>query len=108
MTEARFIYITAPDMDTARKIGGYLVEHYLAACANIIPGTHTIYRWEGKIERGEEVVVIAKTVQNRVEEVVDAVKSLHPYECPCIVSLPVEGGFPPYLKWIVDQSLTPR
>lgn len=108
MTDARFVYITAPDMQTAETIGAYLVENHLAACANILPGMQSIYRWQGKVERGQEVVLIAKTTQNRVEEVIGAVKSLHPYECPCIVSLPVEGGFPPYLKWIEDQSVKQR
>lgn len=108
MTEARFVYITAPDIDTARIIGRHLVDHQLAACANIIPGMESIYRWEGVVEQGQEVVIIAKTAQSRVEEVIEAVKSLHPYDCPCIISLPVDGGFSPYLKWIEDQSVSQR
>ena len=98
--DIRFVYMTAGSLEEARRIGRELVESRLAACVNILPGMQSIYRWEGKIEAADEVVVIAKTTASRVPELTAKVKSLHSYDCPCVVSLKVEGGHQPFLDWI--------
>ena len=98
--DIRFVYMTAGSPAEARAIGRELVESGLAACVNILPGMQSVYRWEGKIEAADEVVVIAKTTASRVPELTAKVKSLHSYECPCVVSLKVEGGHQPFLDWI--------
>jgi periplasmic divalent cation tolerance protein len=104
--DIRFVYMTAGSLAEARTIGRDLVESGLAACVNILPGMQSIYRWEGKIEQATEVVVIAKTTAARVPAMTARVKSLHSYECPCVVSLKVEGGYQPFLDWI-DANVSP-
>jgi periplasmic divalent cation tolerance protein len=84
-----FIYMTAGSKTEAQKIGKALVESRLAACVNILDNMQSIYRWEEKIQEDAEVVLIAKTTDPLVPQLIDKVKSLHSYDCPCIVSLPV-------------------
>lgn len=108
MTDARFVYITAASEDEAAAIADHLIDQRLAACVGILPGLQTRYRWEGKVCHGQEVALFAKTTEKLVTALTEAVKKLHSYDCPCIVSLPIEGGFSPYLKWIEDQCLTER
>jgi periplasmic divalent cation tolerance protein len=98
-----FIYMTAGNKAEAQKIGKALVESRLAACVNILDNMHSIYRWEEKIQQDSEVVLIAKTTDRRVSQLIDKVKSLHSYDCPCIVSLPVSDGYPPFFDWIKAQ-----
>ena len=95
-----FIYMTAGSMAEAQKIGRALVESRLAACVNILDNMQSIYRWQEKLQQDSEVVLIAKTTDTQVPQLIDNVKSLHSYDCPCIVSLPVSGGYPPFLDWI--------
>ncbi|MGD2100396.1 MAG: divalent-cation tolerance protein CutA [Desulfobacterales bacterium] len=98
-----FIYMTAGSKAEAQKIGKALVESRLAACVNILENMQSIYRWEEKLQEDSEVVLIAKTTDTRVPHLIDKVKSLHSYDCPCIVSLPVSGGYPPFLEWIQSE-----
>jgi periplasmic divalent cation tolerance protein len=104
--DIRFVYMTAANVDEAKTIGRELVESRLAACVNILPQMHSIYRWEGKIEDATEVVMVAKTTAAMLPALAARVKSLHSYECPCIVSLKVEGGYQPYLDWITGSVST--
>jgi len=83
------IYITTGSLDEARTIGKELVSHRLAACANIIDNINSIYWWDGEIQDDREVILLAKTKESLVPELIEKVKSLHSYECPCIVSLPI-------------------
>jgi periplasmic divalent cation tolerance protein len=98
-----FIYMTAGSKAEAQKIGKALVESRLAACVNIWDNMQSIYRWEEKLQEDSEVVIIAKTTDTRVPQLIDKVKSLHSYDCPCIISLPVSGGYPPFLDWIQSE-----
>ncbi|UEM20122.1 divalent-cation tolerance protein CutA [Skermanella mucosa] len=99
-----FVYITAPTLDEAHRIGRALVENRLAACANLLPGMTSIYRWQGKVEQAGEVVVIAKTTAGLFDRLAARVKEIHSYECPCIVALPLTRGHAPYLDWITAES----
>ena len=83
-------------------MGRSLVEEELAACVNFWP-VQSIYRWQGKVEKGAEMAMLVKTRAELVERVIQRVKELHSYEVPDIVSLPIEKGYPPYLRWI-DES----
>ncbi|MBU1657349.1 MAG: divalent-cation tolerance protein CutA [Candidatus Omnitrophica bacterium] len=85
------VYITTKDKTEAEMIGKVLIESKLAACVNIIDGMKSIYRWEGKIEEGNEVILIAKTKDTLVPELTEKVKSVHSYSCPCVVALPITG-----------------
>ena len=100
---ANFIYMTAGNKAEAHKIAKALVEHRLAACVNILENMQSIYRWEKEIQQDTEVVLIAKTTESLVSELIEKVKSLHSYDCPCIVSLPILDGYPPFLKWIYEE-----
>jgi len=92
-----------PDADSARAAVRALVEEHLAACGNIIPGVESIYEWKGAIETSAEVTVILKTVAARAEEAQTRLRSLHPYEVPEILRLPVAGGWPDYLAWVAGN-----
>jgi periplasmic divalent cation tolerance protein len=98
------MYATVPDVELAQAIGASLVEAELAACANIMPGMQSIYRWQGKIERASETVVLIKTRASLEAAVVAHVTSMHPYENPALCTVPVTGGSTPFLTWILDQT----
>jgi periplasmic divalent cation tolerance protein len=99
----RLIYMTAGSKEEARNVGKALVESKLAACVNIIDGMNSMYMWEGELQDDREVVLIAKTEENRVEDLIAKVKSVHSYDCPCILSIPVEGGNPDFVDWISNE-----
>jgi periplasmic divalent cation tolerance protein len=104
MERAVFVYTTYPSLVEAERAGRRIVERRLAACVNILPGMISHYWWEGKVERGEEVVMIFKTRATLAEAVRVAVKETHPYTTPAIVVLPVEGGDPEYLGWVLAET----
>jgi periplasmic divalent cation tolerance protein len=98
------VYITTRDKEEARKIGKELVESRLAACINIIDNMNSMYWWEGKVQDDSESILIAKTKESLVPELIDKVKSRHSYECPCIVSLPLLEGNKEYLEWVEKET----
>jgi periplasmic divalent cation tolerance protein len=102
--KATFIYITAGSMDEAKKIGRELISNRLAACINIIDNMHSLYWWEDDIQDEREVILIAKTMESLVSELIDKVKSMHSYDCPCIMSLPILDGNKAFLEWIAGQT----
>jgi periplasmic divalent cation tolerance protein len=104
MERAVFVYTTYPSLVEAERAGRAIVEQRLAACVNILPGMISRYWWEGKVERGEEVVMIFKTRASLAEAVRGAVRESHPYTTPAIVILPLEGGDPDYLAWINAET----
>jgi periplasmic divalent cation tolerance protein len=95
-----FAYTTTPTYEKAREIAQDVVERGLAACANIIPTMTSVYCWQGKVEEAQEVVLILKTARARFEELSARIKALHPYECPCIIGLPLAAGSLEYLNWM--------
>jgi periplasmic divalent cation tolerance protein len=99
-----FVYVTASSRDEARKIARHAVEERLAACANILPGITSVYWWEGKIQEDSEVSLILKTRRDLVDPLVARIKELHSYTCPCVVALPLSGGNPAFLDWIVKET----
>lgn len=98
------IYITAGSMEEARTIGNKLVSDRLAACVNIVDNVSSMYWWEGEIQDDKEVILIAKTKESLVPELVEKVRSMHSYSCPCIVSLPILDGNSAFLDWIVEET----
>lgn len=98
-----FIYITTGSKAEARTIGRKLIESRLAACVNIFDNMNSLYWWEDQIQDDQEVVLIAKTTADCVAQVIETVKSLHSYDCPCIVSWSIEDGNAAFLKWVAEQ-----
>lgn len=104
MHQALLILTNVPDEATATAIASMLVEKRLSACVNILPGVRAVYRWEGQIEQADEITLLAKTTSDRYAEAEAAIKALHPYDLPEIIAFPVAAGFPPYLKWIAQET----
>ncbi len=98
------IFITAADKKEARRIAQALIRDRLAACVNIIGEIESIFRWQGKVDRAKEALLIIKSRKEKMPEVIKLVKSMHSYELPEIISFPITAGFKPYLKWI-NESL---
>ncbi len=98
--DIQLIYITASNMAEAKSIGRLLLENRLVACINLVDNMQAMYWWEGSIQEGHEVVIIAKTTADRVASVIETVTKAHSYECPCVVSLPISNGNPSFLNWI--------
>lgn len=94
------VVTAAPDVDVAERIGATLVEEGLVACANIVPGVTSIYRWEGSIARERETLIFMKTAVSRTHRLTERIVELHPYDLPEVIALPVEGGHDPYLTWV--------
>jgi periplasmic divalent cation tolerance protein len=97
-------YVSLGPREDALAIGRTLVEERLAAAVNIQDGVRSIYRWQGAIEEAAEVLLIAKTRMALVPKLTARVVSLHSYECPPVVAVPVCGGNPDYLAWIDEQT----
>ena len=94
---------TFPDRETAQRISNQLVTEKFAACANILPAIESIYRWKEKIESGTETLVIFKLSEDRQSSFQEKLRSLHPYEVPEIIFVPVSSGLPEYLRWVVES-----
>ncbi len=94
---------TFPDADTARRISNELVTGRFAACANILPSAESIYRWKDKIESGNETVVFFKLGEDRRSAFQDKLRSLHPYDVPEIIFVPVATGLQEYLQWVSEN-----
>jgi len=92
-----------PDAETARKIVRELVDLKLAACGNIIPQIHSVYRWQGKLESSDEALTVFKLDAARYSEFESKLRSLHPYEVPEIVSCKIDRGLPEYLRWVAEN-----
>jgi len=101
------VYITAKDRDEARRIGRQLVDERLAACANVIDGVESIYWWDGAVREESEAALVVKTKEALVPQLIERVKALHSYDCPCIVALPILDGNPAFLQWIADETRAP-
>jgi len=101
---AFFVYITASIAEEATRIGRALVEERLAACANVLNGMTSIYRWQDEICEDAEAILITKTTDDKVAALTERVKALHSYDCPCVAALPVTNGNGAFLDWIEEQT----
>lgn len=100
--------ITTATVQDAKHIAGELLKQNLIACANIIPKISSIYVWEGQLEDVTEAMMIVKTTEKLCKKVIDHIKSIHPYDCPAIVAIPIIDGNPDYLHWTAMSIATPK
>lgn len=103
--EPVLLYITAPDKPQANAIARALLEARLIACANILGGAETLYRWQGRVEHAAECLLLAKSVRAHLPALTTAVKAMHRYECPCIIAVPIIDGSPEFLAWIAEATV---
>ena len=96
----KLVLVTAPDMKTARRIAQAALRSRLIACANLVPGIESHYRWEGRLQRGAEVLMILKAAAARLAELERLVLARHPYDTPEVLALPLESGSGRYLAWL--------
>ncbi len=108
MERAVFVYTTYPSIVEAEEAGRAIVERGIAACVNIFPGMISHYRWQGTVERGEEVVMIIKTRASLAEAVRTAVKEKHSYSAPAILVMPIESVDHTYFAWLLAETENPR
>lgn len=94
---------TFPDCETARSISNQLVTEKFAACANILSKVESIYRWKEKIETANETLVLFKLTEGRRSAFQHKLRSLHPYDVPEILFVPVSGGLPEYVQWVAES-----
>lgn len=92
MSLNRLIYIPIATQEEARKLARILVEEDLASCVNLIPGVESIYRYKGVLEEAKEIVMMVKTMEEKVEDLLKRVKELHSYESPVALIIEVEEG----------------
>jgi periplasmic divalent cation tolerance protein len=104
MTATQIVLTTCPDESVAQQIASTLVSEKLAACVNIIPGLTSVYEWQGNIEQDNELLLLIKTRQALSDQLFDRIQALHPYELPEIITVPIEGGLPAYLDWILKTT----
>ena len=108
MSDVIVCLATASSAEEAEKIARALVEEQLAACVNLVDGVRSIYRWEGKIEDGQEVLLVIKSRRHLLEDVIARVRALHSYSVPEVIALDVAGGNADYLAWVTDSTWGPR
>ncbi len=98
------VLATAKDETQANKIAEKLVEEKLIACANIVPGVQSVFRWEGKTDRAREVLLIFKSRRRHFSAIVNTVKALHSYDVPEVIALPIVEGNKDYLDWLTEST----
>jgi len=98
------ILVTAPDESSADNLARRLVDERLVACANILPGLRSVYRWRGTVEEASEVLLVLKARRADVGVVAERVEELHPYEVPEVIALDVTAGHAPYLDWVISET----
>lgn len=104
MTEFIVVYVTAGSADEAERLASSLVEERLAACVTLIRDVQSIYRWEGRIERSAEALLIIKTRRDVFEALKSKVEELHTYAVPEVIALPILEGNSGYLQWLNEQA----
>lgn len=105
---AHLVYVTTSTRQEALTIARAVVEDRLAACANVLPPITSVFWWEGAAQEEGEVALILKTRASLIERLIERIKALHSYECPCVVAWPIAAGNPAFLDWIASETDTVR
>ncbi|MDE0163643.1 MAG: divalent-cation tolerance protein CutA [Bryobacterales bacterium] len=107
MTDKVIVYTTCGNITEAESIARNLIDNRLAACVNVVPGLLSYYRWQGKVENDTELLLMIKTAGSLIDEVRNALETLHSYDLPEMIVLPIIGGSPNYLEWL-EQEVQPE
>jgi len=102
--EIQLVFCSCPGPAEAERLARLAVERRLAACATLLPGARSWYRWQGQVEQADECLLLLKTRADRVDDLGAMLKAEHPYELPEILAVQAAGGLPAYLSWVADQS----
>ena len=97
-------HCTCPDGDTANAIASALVDERLAACVSLQAGLTSVYRWQERVERAQEVLLAIKTTRECLPAVVERIRALHPYELPEVLAFEAAGGLEPWLRWVESET----
>ena len=98
------VFSTTPSLETAKLIAGELVKSKAAACVNIIPGVQSVYFWQDEVCRDEELILMIKTRDSKVEDVKKVILDNHPYDVPEIISVAIKDGHSDYLNWMSEVT----
>lgn len=98
------VLTTTPDEETSTRIAQTVVGERLAACVQVLPGITSFYRWEGKIEKSGERLLLLKTTRERLKELTARIESLHPYEVPEVTAFEITGGTDKYIHWVQEET----
>jgi len=98
------VFMTAANGEEATRLADMLVGAHLAACVQILPEMESVYRWQGKIERSSEVLLLVKTIRGKFDELEREVRALHSYDTPEIIAVPVVTGSAAYLEWLISAT----
>ena len=101
---ALICFCTCPDLATAERIAAALVGERLAACVNILPGLRSVYRWEGRVDAADEVLLLIKTSAEAYSLLQTRLTVLHPYELPELLAVEPAAGLPAYLDWVATET----
>ena len=95
---------TVPDAEVGRRLARSLLQERLIACANLVPGVTSLYRWEGEVQEEDETLMVMKTRSELVPRLIARIPELHPYELPEVLALRVDDGLPAYRRWVLDET----
>jgi periplasmic divalent cation tolerance protein len=101
---AILVLCSCPDETVGEHIGAALVEERLAACVNHVPNIASAYRWQSKVERARECLLLIKTTSERFDALRERIVELHPYELPEVIAVDIALGHAPYLAWIATET----
>jgi len=104
VSDAIIVFMTASNGEEAARLADMLVGAHLAACVQILPEIESVYRWQGKIERAPEILLLAKTTKSKFEELEREVRALHSYDAPEIIAVPVVAGSASYVDWLIQST----
>lgn len=102
--EPLLILTNLPDVASAEKLAQTLVENRAAACVNVLAPCHSIYRWQGRVEKADEIPLLIKTTAVNYARVEEIVRALHPYDVPELIAIPITHGLPAYLDWLATET----